>query len=337
MCKYKQLILSLQIKQQKILNHKNLVRSKICITFVGQNQNMNMKKKLLTLALALFGMAITMVAQSEVHYLKGKLNGKIAFELMYEVKAVSSNDIRTAGYMYYPKAKNPAPILIAGNREQLEEYQPDGEITGKLDLSYNKVDGGYQFKSGTWTNPNTGRKLPLTNVEELNDQNPSWYPGKPKTLSAPKREDYSFKYHFTDEDEYTKNIVVEMYANGEKLEETKILVSGPVSEEMEKELTWIEETDINFDGIPDLMIYTGITTHAQSMHNAYVWNPTTLQFYYSEGFESLVEPDFDTENKEIRTVVREGYEHAYFEVYKWKNGKLKQISSKREKLFDDEE
>ena len=74
-----------------------------------------MKKKLLTLALALFGMAITMVAQSEVHYLKGKLNGKIAFELMYEVKAVSSNDIRTAGYMYYPKAKNPAPILIAGN------------------------------------------------------------------------------------------------------------------------------------------------------------------------------------------------------------------------------
>jgi hypothetical protein len=54
-----------------------------------------------------------------------------------------------------------------------------------------------------------------------------------------------------------------------------------------------------------------------------------------EEFENLVEPDIDKEQKEIRTAVRDGYEYVYFETYKWVNGVLKQVSSKREKLFDE--
>ena len=61
----------------------------------------------------------------------------------------------------------------------------------------------------------------------------------------------------------------------------------------------------------------------------------TLQFYRVEEFENLVEPDIDKEQKEIRTAVRDGYEYVYFETYKWVNGVLKQVSSKREKLFDE--
>jgi hypothetical protein len=34
--------------------------------------------------------------------------------------------------------------------------------------------------------------------------------------------------------------------------------------------------------------------------------------------------------------VRDGYEYVVYETYKWKNGVLKQVSSKREKLFDDD-
>ena len=98
---------------------------------------------------------------------------------------------------------------------------------------------------------------------------------------------------------------------------------------------FVTEEDINFDGIPDLIVNTGMTTHAQNTQVAYVWNPVTLQFYRVEEFENLVEPDIDKEQKEIRTAVRDGYEYVYFETYKWKNGVLKQVSSKREKLFDE--
>ena len=66
-----------------------------------------------------------------------------------------------------------------------------------------------------------------------------------------------------------------------------------------------------------------------------MWNPVTLQFYRVEGFMDIVEPTFNKEKKEITTVVRDGYEYAYFETYKWVNGVLKQVSSKREKLFDE--
>ena len=66
-----------------------------------------------------------------------------------------------------------------------------------------------------------------------------------------------------------------------------------------------------------------------------MWNPETLQFYRVEAFENMVEPDIDKEKKEITTYVRDGYEYVYIEKYKWKNGVLKQVSSKKEKLFDD--
>ena len=60
-------------------------------------------------SLLLFFYAVSMAAQEEIHYYKGKLNGKIAFELVYGYYGE-----RCAGYMYYPNAKNPAPILIVG-------------------------------------------------------------------------------------------------------------------------------------------------------------------------------------------------------------------------------
>ena len=123
-------------------------------------------------SLLLFFYAVSLAAQEEIHSFKGKLNGKIAFELVY---GYYGN--RCAGYMYYPNAKSPAPILVVGHplktdpkdphadnlyREGFEEYQPDGEMTGKMDIQYYEVEGDYQFKTGFWQNPTTGKKLPMT-------------------------------------------------------------------------------------------------------------------------------------------------------------------------------
>ena len=159
-------------------------------------------------SLLFFFYAASMAAQNEIHFFKGKLNGKTAFELVYGYQSVGENDYRCAGYMYYPNAKTPAPILVVGHplkanpkdpnydnlyREGFEEYQPNGEMTGKMDIQYYEVEGDYQFKSGFWQNPTTGRKLPMTVTEERGNVLPAWWPGTPKTLTAPKREAYSFK------------------------------------------------------------------------------------------------------------------------------------------------
>ena len=296
----------------------------------------------------LFFYAATMAAQEEIHYFKGKLNGKSAFELVY---GYYGN--RCAGYMYYPNAKTPAPILVVGHpletdpkdpyadnlyREGLEEYQPDGEMTGKMDVQYYEVEGDYQFKKGFWQNPTTGKKLPMMEVENQYGGLPAWWPGTPKTLTAPNREDYSFKVRYEKDENDLYDVIVDCYANGEKTgPEIREYMNYTLDGENLDHFGFVTEEDINFDGIPDLIVNTGMTTHAQNTQVAYVWNPVTLQFYRVEAFENIVEPTFDAEKKEITTAVRDGYEYVYYETYKWKNGVLKQVSSRKEKLFDDEE
>ena len=300
-------------------------------------------RKVVSLLLLFY--AATMVAQEEIHYFKGKLNGKIAFELVY---GYYGN--RCAGYMYYPNAKSPAPILVVGHgletdpkdpyadnlyREGLEEYQPDGEMTGKMDVQYYEVEGDYQFKKGFWQNPTTGKKLPMTEVENQYGGLPAWWPGTPKTLTAPNREDYSFKVRYEKDENDQYDIVVDCFVNGEKTQpEIREYMNVYSGDNLDK-MGFVTEKDINFDGIPDLIVNTGLTTHAQNTQVAYVWNPVTLQFYRVEGFMEIVEPTFDAEKKEITTAVRDGYEYVYFETYKWVNGVLKQVFSKREKLFDE--
>ena len=268
-----------------------------------------------------FFYAASMAAQNEIHFFKGKLNGKTAFELVYGYQSVGENDYRCAGYMYYPNAKTPAPILVVGHplkanpkdpnydnlyREGFEEYQPNGEMTGKMDIQYYEVEGDYQFKSGFWQNPTTGRKLPMTVTEERGNVLPAWWPGTPKTLTAPKREAYSFKVRYEKDENGLYDVIVDCFANGEKVAPAiREYMNYTLDGENLDQFGFVTEEDINFDGIPDLIVNTGMTTHAQNTQVAYVWNPVTLQFYRVEGFENIVEPTFDKEKKEISTAIRD--------------------------------
>ena len=209
-------------------------------------------------------------------------------------------------------------------------------MTGKMDIQYYEVEGDYQFKTGFWQNPTTGKKLPMMEVENQYGGLPAWWPGEPKTLKAPEREAYSFKVRYEKDENGLYDVIVDCYANGEKTEpEIREYMNYTLDGENLDQFGFVKEEDINFDGIPDLIVNTGLTTHAQNTQVAYVWNPVTLQFYRVDGFMDIVEPTFDKEKKEITTAVRDGYEYVYYETYKWVNGVLKQVSSKREKLFDE--
>jgi hypothetical protein len=191
---------------------------------------------------------------------------------------------------------------------------------------------------GSWKNPTTGKVMHLSRFEEMREL-PGWWPGAPSVFGAPRRDAWKFlyklenKYDESGDSEWMDNIHVTFEVNGvEHPLSFDEPLNGAVNSEMEETLKWIFEKDINFDGIPDLMVYLGLTHHAQSVYKAFVWNPVTRQFYDVEAFQEIQEPVIDSEDKTITSHVRD-VGMLYTDTYKWKNGKLTKIASKKDSLY----
>ena len=301
-------------------------------------------KILLSLLLAVCTLSVSAV---ESCCFKAMLNGKIAVEVALQtVYNVYEGQSMTAGYIYYPKAKNPAPILIVehwGEEKHIApkekgvvysrfvEYQPDGEITGLLYLTYSGMEENLQVRKSSWKNPTTGRVLQLTNIETL-DKLPAWFPGTPAVLSTPNREAliiWKRVYNLENEDsEWLNKLEVSVQVGEKELMTIREDLCSPFTSDQEETLQWVnEDEDINFDGIADLQLYIGFSTRGQSIYKAYVWNPITRQFYPVQEFDEIQEPSIDPKTKTITSTIREA-DGLYVDTWKWKNGKLKKISEK---------
>ena len=304
------------------------------------------------LSLLLLICATTMQAQdtNEYYGFKALLNGKIAVELIY-YNDLNDHEWMSAGYIYYPNAKAPAPIMIVENwgdekyvvpeedniyKARFLEFTPEGENTGIINIRYAEVEGDYQVLDAQWTNPTTGKVMQFSNFEEMR-QKPDWFPGAPAVFTAPKREAWQIWYRLyneNDEDsEWLDKINVSFMANDQKDEKLSFddYLNGSVNSEMEEKLDWVIEKDINFDGINDVLIYMGVTRQAQSLYKAFVWNPVTRQFYEVEEFQMIEEPTFDANSKTITSYARDGAT-MYIDTYQWKNGKLKKIASEKDEM-----
>ena len=107
-----------------------------------------------------------------------KLDGRIAVNIVFQ----RTDDNILAGYIYYPKTKNPAPIMIAGSVAQygdklyyhLREYQPDGIITGVILLETPVVCDYFSKIEGSWTNPKTQKEMQMTDLK-YSQEMPTWF------------------------------------------------------------------------------------------------------------------------------------------------------------------
>lgn len=114
-----------------------------------------------------------------------KLDGRISVIIAFQ----KNDDNKVAGYIYYPKAKTPAPIMITGSVTQqdgadyysLNEYQPDGTVSGYIRLQHQLVDGWNHKVEGTWTNPKTHKEMKITDAF-YSQVCPKWFT---KSLFAP--------------------------------------------------------------------------------------------------------------------------------------------------------
>ena len=105
-----------------------------------------------------------------------KLDGKIPVNMIFQREGNC-----VAGYIYYPKAKHPAPIMMIGTVTEyegkdyyyLKEYQADGIITGSISLTL-KTDIYPQILEGTWTNPKTEKEMTMQEMTFSRDA-PKWY------------------------------------------------------------------------------------------------------------------------------------------------------------------
>lgn len=107
-----------------------------------------------------------------------KLDGRIPVNIVFQ----RTYDNIVAGYIYYPRAKKPAPIMIAGSVQKyndklyyyLSEYQSDGIITGTISLTTPVEVQWDSPMEGTWTNPKTDQQMQMTDLSYSQDM-PVWF------------------------------------------------------------------------------------------------------------------------------------------------------------------
>ena len=88
-------------------------------------------RKILSLLLVVSAVCVKAQDTSKHHVFKALLNGRIAVEVAFET-AENNGEWLTAGYIFYPKAKNPAPILIVsdwGNEKPISSQDKNTVIS----------------------------------------------------------------------------------------------------------------------------------------------------------------------------------------------------------------
>jgi len=148
---------------------------------------------------------------------------------------------------------------------------------------------------------------------------------------VPERGDYTFKTQVcatTDEEEgwTLADSVITTVTDKMGNSFTLVSLTQPLDTVFWRGFGEIREDDINFDGIPDLMICLGPTNSFGGFtYDGYVWNQTEHKFVRVEKFDEIMDPTFYPDKNQIVGTFRID-NHCWTSLYEWKDGKLVLIS-----------
>ena len=166
------------------------------------------------------------------------------------------------------------------------------------------------------------------------------------TLEAVKvaeREDYRFDVSFgTDSEGYIGRIFVKAYtpqSDEPAMEYERDLVERLAEAPSPDEAAgWVDDkTDINFDGIPDLMVYIGLNAvgRVSQYYAGFVWNDEDKCFAMVLDFDEISNPVVHPETKTITSTARTDAVEITTWTYAWVGGYL-EIIDETTSTFGDE-
>ena len=159
----------------------------------------------------------------------------------------------------------------------------------------------------------------------------------------PGREDYRFEVSFGNDSEgYIGCIIVKGYTPQSEdpiveyeHELVERLAELPSAEEA---ANWVDDqTDINFDGIPDLMVFLGRNTVGRILeyYDGFVWDDEDKFFALVPGFNEICNPVIHADTKTITSTVRTDAVELTTWTLEWDGAQLR-IIDETTKTFGDE-
>ncbi len=162
-------------------------------------------------------------------------------------------------------------------------------------------------------------------------------------VKVAEREDYRFDVSFgTDSEGYIGRIFVKGYTSQDEEPQMEFerdlverLAEAPSADEAAR---WVDErTDINFDGIPDLMVFIGrnCVGRVSEYYDAFVWNDEDKCFNMVLDFDLISNPVVHPDTKTITSTARTDAVEITTWTYAWIDGHL-EIIDETTSTFGDE-
>ena len=126
----------------------------------------------------------------------------------------------------------------------------------------------------------------------------------------------------------------------QKKQEFTCEFNWPKDEEYLSETGSIQEVDLNFDGIPDALVYLGDFgvnpgLFPMEFYAAFIWEDDS--FKEAKELDNVANLKVDAEKKVLTSEYMNPVGDVYHEVYAWKNGKFEMIEQTIHNEFDKEE